>query len=131
MAEKSIEYDGVRYRISIPWKENVMTLPNNFKMAEKRLQNLEKRLVKEPKVAQEYERIIAQHTEKGFVVKLPPSAGHEQIKWYLPHFPVVKKDHSTTKIQIVFDASAKYNGIALNDVIYQGPKLQNDLFSVL
>ena len=34
-------------------------------------------------------------------------------------------------MRIVFDASAKYNGTALNDVIYQGPKLQNDLFNVL
>ena len=31
----------------------------------------------------------------------------------------------------MFNASAKFNGTALNDVIYQGPKLQNDLFNVL
>ena len=53
------------------------------------------------------------------------------VKWYLPHFPVVREGRSTTKLQIVFDASAKYNGTALNDVIYQSPKLQNDLFNVL
>ena len=46
-------------------------------------------------------------------------------------FPIVGKDQSTTKVRIVFDASARYNGTALNDVIYQGPKLQNDLFNVL
>ena len=50
---------------------------------------------------------------------------------YLPHFPVVRKDRSTTKVRIVFDGSARYNSTALNDVIYQGPKLQNDLFNVL
>ena len=31
----------------------------------------------------------------------------------------------------VFDASAKYNGGSLNDVLNQGPKLQNDLVNVL
>jgi len=31
----------------------------------------------------------------------------------------------------VFDASAKCEGVALNDVIYQEYKLQNDLFDVL
>ena len=41
----------------------------------------------------------------------------DPVKWYLPHFPVVKEDRSTTKAQIVFNASAKLNGIALNDVI--------------
>ena len=30
----------------------------------------------------------------------------------------------------MFDASAQCEGVALNDVIYQGPKLQNELFTV-
>ena len=38
---------------------------------------------------------------------------------------------STTKVRIVFDCSAKYNGISLNDVIHAGPKLQRELFDVL
>lgn len=53
------------------------------------------------------------------------------VKCYLPHFPVVRKDGSTMKVQIVFDASARFRCTALNDVIYQGPKLQNDLLKVL
>ena len=47
------------------------------------------------------------------------------------HFPVVRLDRATTKTRIVFDASAKFGGISLNDVIYQGPKLQRDLNDVL
>ena len=31
----------------------------------------------------------------------------------------------------MFDASAKYEGMSLNDAIYQGPKLQRNLFDVL
>ena len=30
----------------------------------------------------------------------------------------------------MFDASAKCNGVSLNDAIHQGPKLQRDLFDV-
>ena len=30
-----------------------------------------------------------------------------------------------------FDASAKYEGVSLNDKIHQGPKLQRDLFDVM
>ena len=51
--------------------------------------------------------------------------------WYLPHFPVLRPDKSTTKTRVVFDASAKYEEVSLNDVLLQGPKLQNDLFDVL
>ena len=35
---------------------------------------------------------------------------------------------TTTKTRIVFDASARYQGVSLKDVIRQGPKLQCDLF---
>ena len=63
---------------------------------------------------------------------VPPVEDEESmVKWYLPRFPVIRKDRSTTKVHIVFDASARYNGFALNDVILQGPKLQNNLFDVL
>jgi hypothetical protein len=40
-------------------------------------------------------------------------------------------DKSTTKVRIVFDCSAKHDGMSLNDVIHAGPKLQQDLFNVL
>ena len=52
-------------------------------------------------------------------------------KWYLPHFPVIRPDQTTTKTRIVFDASAKFEGVSLNDAIYQGPKLQRELTDVL
>ena len=51
--------------------------------------------------------------------------------WYLPHFAVVKQDRSTTKVRIVFNAATRYHGVSLNDVVFQGPKLQHDLFDVL
>ena len=40
-------------------------------------------------------------------------------------------DKTTTKVRIVFDCSAKTDGVSLNDAIFAGPKLQKDLFDVL
>jgi len=40
-------------------------------------------------------------------------------------------DKTTTKVRIVFDCSAKTDGVSLNDAICAGPKLQKDLFDVL
>ena len=42
----------------------------------------------------------------------------------LPLFPVLRPDKSTTT---VFEGAARYDGKSLNDVIHQGPKLQQDL----
>ena len=51
---------------------------------------------------------------------------------YLPHEEVVKEDRSTTKLRIVFDASVKYKDtMSLNDVLYKGPCLNADLYSLL
>ena len=43
----------------------------------------------------------------------------------------MKPNKATTKLRIVFYASAKYEGKSLNDMIYSGPKLQHELFNVL
>ena len=53
---------------------------------------------------------------------------------HLPHIGgahVLMVNLHTVKITKVFDASAKCQGISLNDAIYKGPKLQRDLFDVL
>ena len=43
----------------------------------------------------------------------------------------MRPEKSTTKTRIVFDASAKFNDLSLNDIVLQGLKLQSDLFAVL
>ena len=48
-----------------------------------------------------------------------------------PHFPIVRRDKETTKVRIVFGASATYKGISLNNVINADPKLQENLTTVL
>lgn len=87
-------------------------------------------LEKSAGVATAYNEILGQYIEKGYIRKVPQHE-HFKSKWYLPHFPVVRPDKETTKTRIVFDASAKFDGISLNDVIHQGPKLQRDLFDIL
>ena len=126
----TIELVDGRYRVSIPWKGDRKVLPNNYSMALRRLQNLEKTLVKNPEIAKSYQETICRYLERGCIKKIEQT---ETLKasWYLPHFAITKPGRTTTKTRIVFDASAKCNGISLNDVIHQGPKLQQELFDVL
>ena len=54
----------------IPWKGDRMVLPNNYLMALRRLQNLEKTLVKNPEMAKSYQQIICRYLERGYIKKI-------------------------------------------------------------
>ena len=50
----------------------------------------------------------------------------------MPHHCVIKDASTTTKLRVVFDASAKRTtGFSLIDCLMVGPKLKDDLFSLL
>eukprot|EP00795_Rhopilema_esculentum_P006549 gene6549-12041_t len=128
MVKNSLEYHDGRYEIRIPWKKE-RKLDDNYEMALNRLANTEKRLLKDKQLGNSYNEIIQQYLRKGYLEKVDKEPGKDC--WYLPHFPVLRPDKATTKVRIVFDGSAKYNGMSVNDVIHQGPKLQQDLVKVL
>ena len=121
--------DG-RYEIGIPWKRGEPHLVNNYEMALNRLKTQERSLVRRgSEVANTYDEIIKDYERKGYVKKVPKSNEPEQ--WFLPHFPVIRQDRTTTKVRMVFDAAAKDNGKCLNDAVRPGPKLQRELTDVL
>ncbi|PIK49849.1 hypothetical protein BSL78_13292 [Apostichopus japonicus] len=125
--------DNCRYQVRIPWKEkerkNMTT--NNHVSAKKRLESLEKKLIKDEKLGKAYSCVIQGYLDKGYIRKVDEEEPKSSTEWFIPHFPVVKMDRTTTKVRIVYDASAKDRDLCLNDVINNGPKLQNDLCDVL
>jgi hypothetical protein len=54
-------------------------------------------------------------------------------EFYIPHKGVVKESSETTKLRVVYDASAKEDpsSPSLNECLYPGPPLQNKLWDVL
>ncbi len=69
--------------------------------------------------------------EKGHAELIPPeeTEGSEGLVWYLTHHGLYKKGSS--KLRVVFDASAKVNDISLNDILLPGSVLTNNLIDVL
>lgn len=76
-------------------------------------------------------RLFTVTLKKVYFRRVEPEESSPPEVWYLPHFPVIRMDKTTTKVRIVFDCSAKTDGVSLNDAICAGPKLQKDLFDVL
>ena len=57
----------------------------------------------------------------------PPSNVH-----YMPHHAVICRSKSTTKVHVVYDASAKMaNSPSLNDCLFKGPKFNQFIFDIL
>ena len=50
---------------------------------------------------------------------------------YLPHREVIRLDKDTTKLRVVYDASAKRGGPSLNDCLYCGLPLTPFIFEVM
>jgi len=51
--------------------------------------------------------------------------------YYLPHHAVILQDKSTTKLCIVYDASAREEGCSLNDCLFSGPKFNQTFLDII
>ncbi|KRZ81926.1 hypothetical protein T08_13041 [Trichinella sp. T8] len=127
----SIHCDGSRYVVELPWINNVKMLPDNFELASTRLQQTERAMLKNPDVATAYRQSLKDYLDNNIIEEIDKDKGKEGNIWYLPHRMVVREDNSTTKFRIVFDGSAKYKGISLNEYLDAGPALQSDMVGVL
>ncbi|KAI4903062.1 hypothetical protein NFI96_009858 [Prochilodus magdalenae] len=59
-----------------------------------------------------------------------PALTSQQECWYLPIFGVYHPQKND-QIRVVFDSSAKHEGLSLNDVLLRGPDMNNTLLGVL
>ncbi|XP_054590105.1 uncharacterized protein [Nothobranchius furzeri] len=67
--------------------------------------------------------------DKGHAELAPPLQEGAEC-WYLPTFGVYHPK-KPSKIRVVFDSSAQYDGVSLNEVLLSGPDLNNSLVGVL
>ena len=79
-----------------------------------------------------YDQVIQDQIEAGIVKRVSgPVTGSREF--YIPHKPVVRESAETTKLRVVYDASARVHSGApsLNKYLNPGPPLENQLWSVL
>lgn len=98
-------------------------------IAMKRFQQLEKRLYKNPKLLEEYQKVMDDYLQQDHMELITARSEIEDDRVvYLPHHPVIREDKETTKVRIVYNASSKgVNNVSLNDDLLVGPKLQPNL----
>ena len=128
--QDSIRLVDGRYEVSLPWKDSCPVLPDNYQLSLRRLRGLLLRLRKDEEVFAEYDAIIKNQIQQGIVELVRPSENVARVH-YLPHHGVIRRDKETTKLRIVYDASARANGPSLNDCLHAGPKFDQKILDLL
>ncbi len=133
--DKTVEFNKDRISVKWPYKNENPDLPTNFFLALKRLRLLLNTLGKDSELLKKYNENFQNQLAKGVIEKveeLPNSTQKDYLTHYIPHFPVFTPDKATTKMRVVFDASAHLpNKSSLNDCLYRGPVILSDLCGLI
>ena len=126
-----IKFENNRYSVKLPVKEFHLILPDNYLLSLKRLNRPKECFDGNRKVLKHYSDIFQEQFQAGIIEELH-DVGECGNVTYLPHREVVKDQSFTTKVWIVFDASARLKQQPyLNDILYKGLHLNPELYNLL
>jgi len=125
------DQDG-RFTVALPFKiPPPLNLGNSLKVAQAMFIRMERRLDRDPELKAEYSNFLNEYEQLGHMCPYAPSSQGEEV-YYIPHHPVIKPSSSSTKVRVVFNASARTDiGKSLNSTLLVGPKLQQDLPAII
>ncbi|KAL0895377.1 hypothetical protein ABMA27_011510 [Loxostege sticticalis] len=126
--------DG-KFIVTMPLKADPSVLGNSYTLAKHRFLSLERRFQRDPDYKAKYVDFMAEYERLGHMTenvdKPAPHSGNH-VDYFIPHHGVIRESSTTTKLRSVFDASApSSSGLSLNDILMVGPKVQEDLLSIL
>lgn len=121
-----------RFCVDLPFKHKEPQIGDTYSQALRRLCQLERRLSSNPDLRESYSDFLKDYISSNHMSVVPIVEHHSPKAIYIPHHCVLRPDSLTTRLRVVFDASAKGStGKSLNDELFVGPKLQKDIFYIL
>jgi len=130
--QNTIRDDEGRFVVRLPVKPSITELGSTLAMATSRYLNIERRLQRDECLRKEYTQFMQEYISLGHMKEATESISSNHIDCYLPHHAIVKASSLTTKVRVVFDASARSTtGLSLNEVLKCGPTVQQELVSIL
>ena len=119
-----------RYQVGLLWKGDERPHDNRVQAIAVANNQLNHRLKDQTENRQLYDEVLLTEYKQLGAIEQEPDPDSES--YYMPHHTVFRKEASTTKIRVVFNASAAPVGKkSLNDVLDQGPSLLPSLIGLL
>ncbi|XP_036146016.1 uncharacterized protein LOC118646671 [Monomorium pharaonis] len=119
-----------RFVVRLPFRENRRLLGQSRDIAVKRLEYLERKFQRNPEFRDRYAEFMREYVNLNHMSICETDNASNAV--YLPHHGVVRESSLTTKLQVVFDASAKTtSGISLNDTLMVGATLQDSIIDIV
>ena len=83
--QEQISFKNNSYEVHLPWKTPHPSLPDNYELSRKRLENLLKRLRQEPEILKEYDSVIKEQLQRGIVevVEKPSEGGVGRVHYIM------------------------------------------------
>ena len=108
-------------------------LPENYNLARAILKSTLNKLQKDDQLLQTYAAVIQEQVERGIIERVTDKSLGGLLKHYIPHHAVVIPIKTTTKMRVVYDASAKtkQTNKNLNECLYRGPVMLPNLCGLL
>ena len=106
--KENVVYSGERYQVSLPFKEGHPLLPDNFVLSKQRFKSLLTPLKSTPEILAEYHQILCEQERLGIIETVPEEGvkGKAGEITYIPHKEIIRRVKSTTRLRVVYDASA-------------------------
>ncbi|XP_070510434.1 uncharacterized protein [Cardiocondyla obscurior] len=121
-----------RYVVRFPIKGDLTKLGDSKGKAFCCLNRLNQRFSKDPEYKRLYVDFINKYLNLGHMVLAKTLEEHQTPSYYLAHHGVVREESRTTKLRVVFNGSGLTTlKHSLNDFLYIGEKLQNDITEIL
>ena len=131
MVSNSIHHQSNNhYEIPLPLRNVSVQLPNNFSQAVQRANSLQQKFERNADFFNDYKTSMEDMISNGYAEKVDNPDDPVDRTWYIPHHVVYHKT-KPSKLRVVFDCSAKFKGISLNDLLLPGPVITNSLIGVL
>ncbi|KAF4514229.1 UNVERIFIED_CONTAM: hypothetical protein B566_EDAN019507, partial [Ephemera danica] len=124
---------GKRFCVALPLISPPSSLGNSYPLALSRLYSVERKMKKDKIYCARYHEFMADYLRRGHMEQVPDEETKQRVNvYFLPYHGVVKEGSSTTKLRVVFDATARPpNGKSLNDILPNTFIEQESLVAIL